>query len=192
MTEPLEYATKHDGSPRRPVRTWIKVLIVVVLLTLAVFALWPRPRLGLGHPGWGKCFSNLKQIGQAILLYSNEYGDSMPPDFAALIPTEEMVPEVFVCNSTDDTKSAATQPAYLRSDFANGGHCSYVYLPSDTPVSKLTATDVVAFEPPEHHDGRANVLFGDGHVERLSKQASADLMLQFKLATTRPVRLTVK
>ena len=46
-----------------------------------------------------KCGSNMRQIGQGILLYANENRGNYPPNLGILVKTEELVPQVFVCPS---------------------------------------------------------------------------------------------
>ena len=169
---------------------WI-VVTLLVLLIVSIFLPSFRSRDTWFHGNGGRCRSNLMQIGQAIQLYANDHGDAMPPDLATLIVTEDLVPEVFVCPSSDDERSPATQASAIVADLAPGrGHLSYAYVDGLERYASLTPRDVVAFESPGRHaksfDG-ANVLLGDGRVEFLATKDVEAIERQFK-AGTRPVK----
>ena len=75
-----------------------------------------------------KCASNLRQIGQALLLYGNDNRGVYPPDFPPLLLTQDITAEVFVCPSTntnraDQNATVQQQAAVLHQ------HCNYIYLP---------------------------------------------------------------
>src|SRR4051812_7535519 len=52
--------------------TYIELLVVLALLAVAVSFVLPARTRGYGCSNRVKCASNLRQIGQAILLYSND------------------------------------------------------------------------------------------------------------------------
>lgn len=186
MTKPLDYASAND-RPKRAVWPWIVVSASLLAGMLLTAILMNTPRRSYGPNYRAMCGSNLMQIGMAILLYSNENNGAPPPDFATALATQELVPGVFVCPISSDTKIASTQPADL-AKLEAGGHCSYAYVRGYASVSNLTAYDVIAFEWPGHHPGGGNVLFGDGHAEFLTDKELAEIVRQFN-ATTRPIRL---
>lgn len=114
-----------------------------------------------------RCPSNLRQIGQAILLYSNDNHGQCPPDLASLIEAEEMSPETFVCPSADERAAGGASQKEIARNFRQGKHCSYVYLgTAGSPLADVHPDAVLVYEPLRNHgkDG-ANILFGDGHVE---------------------------
>ena len=190
MSEPLEYES--NVVPRRRLAPLVaKLAIAVAVFALLIAILLPSLNRRRDEPAVLTCASNLKQIGQAMLLYANENRDQMPPDFVALLETEDLVPEVFVCWGSGDEKTTATQPTAIRADFAAGGHCSYVYVAGLGRYSQIGADDVVAFEPPGHHDGSSAILFGDGHAERVDDAAAKDIVRQYDNAV-RPIRLPAK
>jgi prepilin-type processing-associated H-X9-DG protein len=126
-----------------------------------------------------KCASNLRQIGQAIGHYAQDHGGQYPASLAVLPSVEEIGAEVMICPSSNDERSVATNTAEVVAELsaaeANSPghkHCiSYVYIGRALTRDTATATSLVAYEPLENHDGDGtNVLFGDGHVEFVSKQ----------------------
>jgi prepilin-type processing-associated H-X9-DG protein len=125
-----------------------------------------------------KCASNQRQIGMAILLYSNENKGKYPPDLGTLIKTQDITPEVFVCPSSEND----AVPAQIRQ--ADKGtqakwvndHSAYVYvgagMRNDAP-----ADAIVLYEKSDNHDEDGmNFLYGDGHVDWQSMQTAQQLI----------------
>jgi prepilin-type processing-associated H-X9-DG protein len=112
-----------------------------------------------------KCASNLRQIGQAILLYSNDTKGSYPPDLGTLIKTEDVTAEVFVCPDTNTHPPPNMSPDDA-ADWVNK-NSDYIYIGAG--LRQGAGRDVVVcYEKDDNHGGDGiNVLFGDGHVEFL-------------------------
>ena len=114
-----------------------------------------------------KCASNLRQIGQAMLLYANENRGAYPDTIEPILATQDITSEVFVCPASNDTAAlpGATnqqQAAALKS----GRHLSYVYCGKGQNNSS-SADAVLVYENPMNHTGGKdgmNILWGDGHV----------------------------
>jgi prepilin-type processing-associated H-X9-DG protein len=114
-----------------------------------------------------KCGSNLRQIGQAMLLYANENRGAYPPRPEDLLLTQDIESIVFVCPSTNDTPAPGSSGPQQATKLTAGGHDSYVYLGKGLRNTAGFKT-VLAYEPMSNHKNGMNVLFGDGHVEFLS------------------------
>lgn len=133
-----------------------------------------------------QCGSNMRQIGSAILLYSNENQGRYPDRLEQLILTQEISADLFVCPRTDDDASRGQTTRAVADGLAAGGHLSYVYVGAGLTVSCDPAT-VVLYEPLANHAGEGmNVLFGDGHTEYL-RPAEAREILDRVAAGERPV-----
>jgi prepilin-type N-terminal cleavage/methylation domain-containing protein/prepilin-type processing-associated H-X9-DG protein len=79
----LDYRRRAAGRPRRAGFTLLELLAVLFIIAIVVSVLLPtmhKTRRGDGS-GRIKCGSNLRQIGQAILLYSNENKGAYPRTF---------------------------------------------------------------------------------------------------------------
>ena len=96
------------------------------------------------------CPSNLREIGQGILLYANDHGGSCPESLGTLVAGGYFPAKVLRC--PDDSAVLTT------------GETSYIHLRTGQIEKELTADDVVAYEPLRIHEEGGNVLFGDGHV----------------------------
>ena len=135
------------------------------------------------------CASNLRQIGQAILLYSNDNNGQYPPDFQTLLLTEDIPSECFVCPSTNDTRATGPTTQAVANNLTAGGHLSYIYLGKGMNAKTISPDTVVAYEPLNNHANQgSNVLFGDGHVEFVAAPAIKTMEAKLK-STTAPVTL---
>jgi hypothetical protein len=110
-----------------------------------------------------KCASNMRQIGMAILLYSNDMKGAYPPDLGTLLKTEDITAAVFVCPDTGKSPPPGMSPDEA-ADWVNK-NTDYVYIGSNLKQGAAPSV-VVCYEKPEDHgnDGQ-NILFGDGHIE---------------------------
>lgn len=131
---PLEYATPgprvqpgRQGPPSwRP--TVMEMIVVVGLVALLVSTLLPPLSYSRPRANAAKCASNLRQIGQCLLLDANDNQGELADTLSELLETVGVSADVFVCPcSTDERASGPTTRAVV-ADFANKGHCSYVYL----------------------------------------------------------------
>ena len=138
-----------------------KVLILLIIFLLAGILLPSGPR----KTSWGKayrisCISNLKQIGLAIRMYSQENKGEFPPYDGArgleMLRSGGYLENVkmFTCPSTTDS---------ITDNFEiTDQNCSYGYQgglnensPVDTPL---------AWDKPNNHSRYGNILFCDGHA----------------------------
>lgn len=156
----IDYARPEPGNRSRFSLGFYVALGFGVLLVLSLV-------IPPGHPAGEKarqvkCASNLRQIGQACLLYANNNGGQYPPDLQTITQTQQIGMEAFVCPSTSDNKGTTS------ADLSKAGRCSYIYTGTDLTNNSNPAS-VVAFEDPDDHklEG-ANLLFADGHVEFLN------------------------
>lgn len=165
---------------KRPSGTEILAILGIVALLISVLLPWLE---GMRETsGRLPCPSHLRQIGQAILLYSNDHGGWYPDRLETLAVTEDLPTEVFVCPSSGHKRAerGPTTQATLAS-FASGKHISYEYVRPPLPMRDVGPNDVIAYEPPTNHpDEGSNVLYGDGHVNFITHEA-----LQRELEATR-------
>ncbi len=121
-----------------------------------------------------KCASNMRQIGQAMLLYSNENRRQYPPDLGTLVTTQDISPEVFACPSSSTSLPAAIRGAAPAQQAAwVNENAAYVYLLPPGTTMNLNPEIVVLHERLDNHDHDGmNLLFADGHVEFMNMPAA--------------------
>jgi hypothetical protein len=114
---------------------------------LVVFG-WPP--IAQQRMGRQPCASNLRQIGQALLLYSMDHGGRLPDRLQDLTTgTDSLTRQALICADGPDRP----------------GQVSYDYLGAGRQYEDFGPDDIVAFEPPHNHDSDGGyALFGDGHV----------------------------
>ncbi len=101
------------------------------------------------------CMNQLKQIGMASFIYANDHQGKFPPDLNALVREADLSPKVFICPATKDGPD----------------DCSYVYRGADLDDSS-SAMMILAYDRQgNHRDGNRNVLFADGHVQKMTEAA---------------------
>ncbi len=114
--------------------------------------------------------SNLRQIGQGILLYSIENRGKYPPDLGEVARTQDIGVDAFISPLGEKSvprnvreMELAARAAWVREN------SDYVYLGAGK-TNKIAPDAVVAHRKIEEGDESVNVLFGDGHVEWLSSE----------------------
>jgi len=113
-----------------------------------------------------KCASNMRVIGQGILLYAIDNRFNYPPDLGTLILTKELTAHVFLCPSSNSSLPADlnTMTPQQIATWVNE-NSDYVYIGQGLNTSVRDDRPVL-YEKPGAHDGDGmNILFGDGHVE---------------------------
>jgi len=160
-----------DGEPSDRRRSTLSLVIAggACALLLGFWLLVPSMGKPREKANQVKCGSNLRQIGQAIMMYANDHRGQYPDSFAELISDQDLSTEVFICPTTNDEKApvgATTQQTLA--NFAKPGHCSYIYLGKGM-TSAVSPRHVVAYETLANHNHLGiNVMFGDGHVDWLN------------------------
>jgi prepilin-type processing-associated H-X9-DG protein len=111
--------------------------------------------------------SNLRQIGQAVLLYGNENKGKFPPDLATLTKTQDL--------SADALKSPFGPAKDAKGDIVL---LNFAANPTAAPDS---AAIVIAYDQAalEQGDG-TNVLYADGHVDWLPPETFAKALEEAK------------
>ncbi len=151
---------------------------MAVLIILLIMIPWPSLEKASEPVNPQACASNLRQIGQAMLLYSNENAGQYPDDFGPLLLTQDIEPKNFVCPGSPDTPAGGESRAQWAANLRAGGHLSYVYCGrGQSPTSPAAA--ILAYEADGNHGPSSNAtvhgrtfLYADGHVAYLSAAAA--------------------
>jgi len=177
---PLDYA--RPGTARRTMSSGKKALIFGILgaamLAAAIAVFHPQPPHVESNRLW--CASRLRQIGLACVMYANTQPNGEFPDsLQTMLKYTDITAEAFVCPSTSDTMATAAGPL-------SPGHVSYVYLGRGM-TNNLASSVVLAYEPLSNHaDEGMNVLYGDCHVEWLTKAQALRMLQGLRTPATGP------
>ena len=129
----------------------------------------PEPMYRRGSPRRDQivCGSRLRNIGYGLKSYTQTHGGRFPDDLRALVLTEDVTVETFVCPGSSDEFAPGNTLEEQAENLLKGGHCSYLYLGRGL-VDPVDPKRVVVVEPVENHDGEGvNVLRADGQVKWL-------------------------
>ena len=103
-----------------------------------------------------KCWSNLRQIGLAAVIYAETNDGQLPPDLATIYLTQDIQLGSFVCPHSN-ALPANDLPLTL------GQTCSYLWLGHSAEPKAVVAVELL-----ENHDGDGgNVLHADASVKWL-------------------------
>src|SRR5687767_14256459 len=107
----LDYRNPLNADPQQRGRRWGRIIgwCLGGLLLFMLGGILLVPSLGRARETANrlKCASCLRQIGQAAIIYANDHGGHLPPDFLALYQhlESDITPEVFTCPSSDVSKA---------------------------------------------------------------------------------------
>ena len=182
---PLDYASP-SSNPRHRTRplTWVIASVVAALLLFSIFG--PSGTRSRPVANLVKCGSNLRQIGQAIMLYANEHQGRYPDKLGDLMD-QDITTAVFICPASNDTDAVpGPTPQASSANVHAGGHLSYIYLGKGLTGTQ-PATIVIAYEPlTNHNNTEINVLFGDGHIEFVHVPAATTLIAELNAGQNPP------
>ena len=133
---------------------WVAVLGAVIAPALA--AGWPQFARGQGRVPAVSCINNLKQIGLAARIWSNEHNEIFPPSFASM--SNELVKTSLLICPQDKAKKPAANFTVLNP----AQNVSYEYLTPNAKEADVAAQ--VVFRCPIH----GNTVLGDGSVREKS------------------------
>src|ERR1041384_7436516 len=119
----IDYANPWNRPNRR--RAWRTILpwaaLGSVLVLLVGSMLLPGLNHSRPHSPRLRCASNLRQIGQGILLYANDNHGKFPSRLDQLITDADIPPEILTCPSSNDQKATGATTQQILADFAKPG-----------------------------------------------------------------------
>jgi prepilin-type processing-associated H-X9-DG protein len=120
-----------------------------------------------------QCAMNLRQIGQATMMYAAANRGTVPASLDDLVIAKMIPPALFIC------PEAAQNPAAPAASSGAYGSYSYVYLGAGQKLTSVRSPSMtpLVFEPAGNHtNGGINVLYFDGHVEMLKGAPAAAVL----------------
>jgi len=120
------------------------------------------------------CLSNVRQIGQAILIYAKEHQGRFPDTLEELILTQDITAECFICPGSDLYKAEGKTPEEQARQLHD--HCSFVYHGKDLTTA-TAGTRPILCEPLTNHEAAGmTILFADGNAEFFSTDKAVEIL----------------
>jgi hypothetical protein len=135
---------------------YLSIPLTIVSLAIAAALVLPAMAKAKGRNQTTSCVNNLKQIGLAARIWSNEHKEIFPPDFVSM--SNELVKTSLLICPQDGSKTPATD----FTQFNPAQNVSYEFLTPNAKEADITAQ--IAFRCPIH----GNVALGDGSVQQKS------------------------
>lgn len=132
---------------------------------------------------------HLKQLGVAILLYSRDHNDNMPPDLASLL-SKSLGPGTFLAGGATTHPSAdpAEQDDKHLAKWV-GENAQFIYLGAGRKFSQLPPSFVVLYLKPAAAPGGTSLLLDDGTVVKLAPEQSAPVVAELQAGHNPPASL---
>jgi hypothetical protein len=103
---------EYSNMPRR--RRWWPLLLflalLVLVIALGVTLLLPSDNPSRPTANRVKSASNLRQMGQAILLYTQGHNGEYPDSFGTLLLNQSITSDVFISSGSNDEAADGQQP----------------------------------------------------------------------------------
>jgi prepilin-type processing-associated H-X9-DG protein len=127
---------------------------------MGIFA--PAMSRARGNAGQIGCLSNMRQIGIAMMIYSQEHKGNLPPDLGSLLEYAA-TPQLFICPSDNNHAAMVSGSDEQKAAWVNA-NSSYILLAAGGNLRHMRgAEDVVLYEKAHYHGDKMNLLYADGH-----------------------------
>jgi hypothetical protein len=172
---PISTQSQPKGKPGRRISTTFLIILGVIVAAILVLVLLPLLSSSPVSPRV-KSASNLRQIGQAILLYSSDNNGAYPDSFRTILLSEDVSSDRFVSPLSFDTPAQGGNQQAIADQLTAGGHLSYVYLGNGLTTTNVTPDTIVAYEKLEHVVDGTNILYSDGRVDWVDRVIAAKII----------------
>jgi hypothetical protein len=162
--------------------------IALALCLCLIAGYWvtsPLRPVARGHPAYTRCGSNMRELGLAMIMYSNENRGQFPPSLGVLLLTEDVTWQVFVCPANSGWLDAATMEEIPAQIDARYGIFTYVYLGAGL-TNNVSPDTIVMHEPLSNHGGVFNILRADARVELWPRKKMEKMLAELEAGHNPP------
>jgi prepilin-type processing-associated H-X9-DG protein len=162
-------AAKENAAGRlRLARLGIALGVLNLVLSLG-FAVWTpfALRQARQQAVAVQCMSNMRQLGMGMMMYASTNRGWLPPTLDQLAASSPALAAGAAFNCPACGTNPAKPPVFTGQAISSHYH----YVPSAGRLTQIRQPGraVILYEPPTNHDNQSmNLLFADGHVERIS------------------------
>jgi hypothetical protein len=128
------------------------------------------------------CLSNVRQVGQAILLYAQEHQGRFPDTLEQVILTQDITAECFICPGSDIDKAEGKTPEGQARHLHD--HCSYVYHGKGLTTATAPTRPILCEPLTNHEVAGMTILFADGTAEFFPTDKAVEILQRTNYPTT--------
>ena len=156
--------------------TLIELVVVIAILGIIAAILFPIFALKKGKNPAISCLSNMKQLGMASLMYSQDYDEHFPPAEKWMTVSVPYIQNsaLFLCPTARDETPKAKSSYAMDSRLSGLAEKKLKEPPSRALLYDSTRTDWDAADPGQtfapRHSERGNVAFADGHAKARTRE----------------------
>jgi len=180
---------KASPAQRGRARTAMTLSFVEIVLLLLGSILMPALCSPREQTNQIKCAANMRMIFLAMDDYAKKNNGLLPPTLGALLTTEDITSEIFVCPSSNQERAPGdtgdAQAAELARDPQH--YCSYIYVAAGLKLDEAAQPRrVLLYEALSNHKVGMNVLYSDGTAEFLLESKAQQMITSLPSPATRP------
>jgi len=189
MTFGILARKKASPSQKSRARTAVALSFLELMLVLLGSILMPALCSPREQTNQIKCAANMRMIFLATDDYAKKNNGLLPPTLGALLTTEDITSEIFVCPSSNQERAPRdtgdAQAAELGRDPQR--YCSYIYVAAGLKLDEEARPPrVLLYEALSNHKAGMNVLYSDGTAEFLPESKAQQMIASLSSPATRP------
>ena len=179
---------KASPSQKGRARTAVALSFLELMLVLLGSVLMPALCSPREQTNQVKCSANMRMIFLAMDDYAKKNNGLLPPTLGALLTTEDITSEIFVCPSSNQERAPGeTGEAQAELGQDPQRYCSYIYVAAGLKLDEEARPPrVLLYEALSNHKAGMNVLYSDGTAEFLLESKAQQMITSLPSPATRP------
>jgi len=177
------YLARWHYSPRR--KEWAASVVVVALFNVLLASSIYPPHMHK-HYNLTRCWANLHQVFQCLVMYTNEHSGKYPDSLeSAVLEFDPSQSQTLTCPNSDDRRISADDREKATPELSQPGH---VYFGRNRDRRTTPPGTLIACDKPHNHDRPdydCLALFADGSIRSIPRVQLERLISQ-QVAATAP------